>query len=41
MVSMTFKDQDIFGLYREGHLIQVCILLIRQGKFWEAGSFPF
>jgi len=40
MVSMTFKDQDIFGLYREGHLIQVCILLIRQGKILGSRLLP-
>jgi len=38
IVSMTLKDQDIFGLYREGPLIQVCVLFIRQGKIM--GSQP-
>jgi len=38
MVSRTVKDQDIFGLYREGPLIQVCVLFIRQGKIM--GSQP-
>lgn len=38
MVSRTVKDQDIFGLYREGPLVQVCVLLIRSGKI--LGSHP-
>jgi excinuclease ABC subunit C len=37
---MTFKDQDIFGYYREGHITQVCILFIRQGKMVGQRAFP-
>jgi excinuclease ABC subunit C len=32
MVSAEFKDQDVFGLYREDDHVQVCILRIREGK---------
>lgn len=32
MVSADFKDQDVFGLYREEDQVQVCILRIREGK---------
>ncbi|NPV04109.1 MAG: excinuclease ABC subunit UvrC [Syntrophaceae bacterium] len=32
MVSADFKDQDVFGLYREDDQVQVCILRIREGK---------
>ncbi|SEM51682.1 Excinuclease ABC subunit C [Syntrophus gentianae] len=40
MVSRTTKDQDIFGLYREGPLIQVCVLLIRSGKILGSQPLP-
>jgi len=40
IVSMTLKDQDIFGLYREGPLIQVCVLFIRQGKITGSQPLP-
>jgi excinuclease ABC subunit C len=40
VVSMTLKDQDIFGLYREGPLIQVCVLFVRQGKIMGSQSLP-
>jgi excinuclease ABC subunit C len=40
MVSRTLKDQDIFGLYREGPLIQVCVLLIRSGKILGSQPLP-
>ncbi|OPY14691.1 MAG: UvrABC system protein C [Syntrophus sp. PtaB.Bin001] len=40
VVSMTLKDQDIFGLYREGPLIQVCVLFIRQGKIMGSQALP-
>jgi len=40
MVSRTAKDQDIFGLYREGALIQVCVLLIRSGKILGSQPLP-
>ncbi len=40
IVSRTFKDQDVFGLYREGPLIQVCILLVRQGKIMGSTFLP-
>jgi len=32
MVSADFRDQDVFGLYREDDQVQVCILRIREGK---------
>jgi len=40
MVSRTARDQDIFGLYREGALIQVCVLLIRSGKILGSQPLP-
>lgn len=40
VVSMSFKDQDIFGLYREGDLTQICAIFIRKGRFLGRKSFP-
>lgn len=40
IVSRTCKDQDVFGLYREGPLIQVCVLLVRQGKIMGSTFLP-
>jgi excinuclease ABC subunit C len=40
MVSMPAKDQDVFGLYREKDLTQVCALFVRNGKIMGQKSFP-
>ncbi len=40
MVSAEFKDQDIFGLYREEGQVMVCILRIREGKTLGTKKFP-
>ena len=40
MVSADFKDQDVFGLYREEELVQVCALRIRDGKTLGTKKFP-
>jgi len=40
MVSAEFKDQDVFGLYREDDHVQVCILRIREGKTLGTKRFP-
>ena len=40
MVSADFKDQDVFGLYREEELVQVCALRIREGKTLGTKKFP-
>ena len=40
IVSMSFKDQDVFGLYREGDLTQICVLYIRKGKLIGKKTFP-
>lgn len=32
VVSMSFKNRDVFGIYREGILTQVCIVYVRKGK---------
>jgi excinuclease ABC subunit C len=37
---MSAKDQDVFGLYREKDLTQVCALFVRNGKIMGQKSFP-
>ncbi|HYA12916.1 MAG TPA: excinuclease ABC subunit UvrC [Syntrophales bacterium] len=41
VVSMSFKDQDVFGIYREGNLTQICMLYVRKGKIIGKKDFPF
>lgn len=38
--SLTARDQDVFGLYREGLLTQVCLLKVRAGKMVGKRTFP-
>lgn len=39
-VSPTFKDQDIFGLYRIDDQIQTCLLYVRGGSMVGKKTFP-
>jgi len=38
--SLAARDQDVFGLYREGGLTQVCLLKVRAGKMVGKRTFP-
>ncbi len=38
--SLAAKDQDVFGLYREGALTQVCLLKVRAGRMVGKQTFP-
>lgn len=40
MVSMSSKDRDVFGIYREGNLAEVCVLYVRKGKIIGIKAFP-
>ena len=40
IVSAQFKDQDVFGLYREGDRTQILVLQIRNGKLLGQKAFP-
>ncbi|MBW2648684.1 MAG: excinuclease ABC subunit UvrC [Deltaproteobacteria bacterium] len=40
IVSASFKDQDIFGLYREGDRIQVYAIYVRKGAIIGQRGFP-
>lgn len=40
MVSISLKDQDVFGIVQEEDFSQVCVLSIRKGKLLGKKSFP-
>jgi len=40
-VSTAFKDQDVFGFYRSGDLVQVCLVFIRKGTMLGTKHIPF
>lgn len=40
VVSMNMMNRDVFGLYREGDLTQICILYIRKGRILGKKTFP-
>ena len=40
VVSASFKDRDVFGVYREGDLVQVCAIHVRKGKIVGKKNFP-
>lgn len=40
IVTMSFKDHDVFGIYREGSLIQICILYVKKGKIIGKRAIP-
>ncbi|MFH1080011.1 MAG: excinuclease ABC subunit UvrC [Pseudomonadota bacterium] len=39
MVSLSGGNQDVYGVYREGDLTQICALFIRQGKLLGQKDF--
>jgi excinuclease ABC subunit C len=39
MVALSGGNQDIFGVYREGDLTQICCLFVRQGKLLGQKDF--
>jgi excinuclease ABC subunit C len=41
VVSERFVDQDVFGLYREGDVLTIAILHIRQGKLLGRRAYHF
>ncbi len=40
-VNVDLVDQDVFGLYREGPLLVIEVLFVRQGKLTGGRHFPF
>ena len=39
VMSVTDRDQDVLGLYREGDLCELSVLYVRAGRMVDAGSF--
>jgi excinuclease ABC subunit C len=39
VVSMTDCDQDVLGLYREGDLVELSVMLVRSGRVIDVASF--
>ncbi|MDB4967157.1 MAG: excinuclease subunit [Myxococcales bacterium] len=39
IVSSDFRDQDVFGLYREGEFVEIVVLSIRNGKLMGRRNF--
>jgi excinuclease ABC subunit C len=40
MVSLSGGNQDVYGVYREGDLTQVCMIFVRQGRLVGRKDFP-
>ena len=41
VVSAQFVDQDVFGYYRQGDVLEITVLFVRQGKLLGRRSFRF
>ena len=39
VVSVTDEDQDVLGLYREGDLVELSVMLVRSGRVIDVASF--
>jgi len=39
VVSVTDGDQDVLGLYREGDLVELSVMLVRSGRVIDVASF--
>ncbi len=39
VVSVTDEDQDVLGLYREGDLVELSVMLVRAGRVIDVASF--
>jgi excinuclease ABC subunit C len=40
VLSQDTTDRDVFGLYQEGNLVQICVLFIRKGRMLGKKEFP-
>jgi len=40
VLSMTFRDRDVFGIHGEGNLTLACVLFVRKGKVTGQRLFP-
>jgi excinuclease ABC subunit C len=41
VVSAELLDQDVFGLYREGDVVDIAVLIVRGGKLLGSRTFSF
>ena len=41
VVSTKFLDQDVFGFFRQGDVLEIAVLCVRQGKLLGRRSFRF
>jgi excinuclease ABC subunit C len=39
VVVVSDRDQDVLGIYREGDLAELCLMVVRQGRMIDTGSF--
>ncbi|HKY40029.1 MAG TPA: excinuclease ABC subunit UvrC [Polyangiaceae bacterium] len=39
VVVVTDRDQDVLGLYREGDLVELCMMVVRKGRVIDRGAF--
>ena len=39
VVSVTDRDQDVVGLYRQGDIVEVVLMLVRSGRVVDSASF--
>ena len=39
VVVVSDRDQDVLGVYREGDLAELCVMVVRQGRMVDTASF--
>ena len=39
VVVVSDRDQDVLGIYREGDLAELCVMVVRQGRMIDTASF--
>jgi len=39
VVVVSDRDQDVLGIYREGDLVELCVMVVRQGRMIDTASF--
>jgi len=39
VVVVSDRDQDVLGIYREGDLAELCLMVVRQGRMVDTASF--
>ena len=39
VVVVSDRDQDVLGIYREGDLVELCVMVVRKGRMIDTGSF--